>query len=86
MHPWPFLFIVSAWEHRSEQLSCYREDGDDIRENEAIAVEPFGVLWVEGHELVEEDVGDGCHAHRGARMARVGLECGIDLENSSISN
>lgn len=54
-----------------------------VREDKAVAVDPFGVLGVEGHELVEQDVGDRGHAHRGARMARVGLECGIDLEKSS---
>lgn len=50
-----------------------------VRENKAIAVDPFGVLWVESHELVEQDVGHRGHAHGRARMARVGLECGIDL-------
>lgn len=39
----------------------------------------MGVLGVESHELVEEDVGDRGHAHGGTGMARVGLEGGIDL-------
>lgn len=52
-----------------------------VRENETVAVEPIGVLWVESHELVPEDVGDRGHAHGGARMARVGFDGGIDLES-----
>lgn len=34
----------------------------NLRENEAITVQPFGVLGVELHELVEKDVGNRCHA------------------------
>lgn len=54
----------------------------DVREHETIAVHPFRVLRVEGHELVEEDVRDRCHTHRRSGVAGVGLEGGIDLENS----
>jgi hypothetical protein len=57
------------------------ENGKDVREDETIAVEPVGVLGVEGHELVEKDVGHRGHAHGGARVARVGSSRGIDLEN-----
>lgn len=35
-----------------------------LRENEAITVEPVGVLGVEVHETVEKDVGNGSHAPR----------------------
>lgn len=52
-----------------------------VREDKAIAVDPVGVLGVESHELVEQDVGHRGHAHRGAWVARVGLECGIDLKD-----
>jgi hypothetical protein len=52
-----------------------------VREDEAIAVEPVGVLWVESHEFVPDNVSHRGHAHRGARMARVGLESGIDLKH-----
>jgi hypothetical protein len=45
----------------------------DLREDEAVSVDPAGVLWVEGHEFVEEDVGGRRQAHRGARMAGVGF-------------
>jgi hypothetical protein len=38
--------------------------GIDSREHEAITVQPFGVLGVELHELVEENVGNGSHAPR----------------------
>jgi hypothetical protein len=50
-----------------------------LRENETITVDPFWVLRVVLHDLVEEDVGHRGHAHWGAGMARVGLEGGIDL-------
>jgi hypothetical protein len=53
----------------------------NLREDEAIPVDPLGVLGVELHELVEQDVGDRRHAHGGTGMAGVGLEGGIDLEN-----
>jgi len=50
-----------------------------VREHKSVAVDPFRVLGVEGHELVEQDMGHWGHAHRGARVARVCLERGIDL-------
>jgi hypothetical protein len=50
-----------------------------LREDETVAVDPFGVLGVESHELVPDDVGHRGHTHGGTRMARVCLECGIDL-------
>jgi len=61
---------------------CSRRIGrkqEDVRENETIAVNPFGVLGVEGHELVKKNVGHRGHAHRGTWMARVGFDGGIDL-------
>lgn len=33
----------------------------DLRENEAVTVQPLGVLGVELHELAKQDVGDRCH-------------------------
>ena len=54
---------------------------DNVREDESIAVDPFGVLWVESHELVEQDVGHRGHAHGSTRVARVGLSRSIDLKN-----
>jgi hypothetical protein len=56
------------------------QEENDVRENEAVAIHPIGVLGVESHELVEKDVGHRGHAHRGARMAGVGRKRGIDLE------
>lgn len=50
-----------------------------LREDKSIAIDPVGVLGVESHELVEENVGDGCHAHGCAGMPGVGFEGGIDL-------
>lgn len=55
----------------------------NVRENKTIPVNPVGVLGVEAHELVEEDVGDGGHAHRGTGVTGVGLEGGIDLRYPS---
>lgn len=33
----------------------------DSRKNEAVTVQPLGVLGVELHDLVEKNVGNGCH-------------------------
>lgn len=62
-----------------ELRALLRRNVLDLREDESIAVEPIWVLWVEGHEFVEEDVGSRCHAHRGTRVTGVGFEGGIDL-------
>lgn len=34
----------------------------DLREDETVTVQPVGVLGVEVHELVEQDVGNGSHS------------------------
>lgn len=54
------------------------------RENESISVQPVRVLGVEAHELVEEDVGDGGHAHRGTGVTGVSLRGGIDLDGKIV--
>ena len=51
-----------------------------VRENETITVDPVGVLGVEVHELVEQNVGHGGHTHRGTGVTGVGLGGGINLE------
>ena len=56
----------------------------DVREDEAITIEPVWVLGVEAHELVEHDVGDGCHAHGGSGMTGIGFEGGIDLDEEQL--
>ena len=56
------------------------EYGRYVREDKSVAVNPVGVLGVESHELVEHDVGNRGHAHRGTGMAGVCLEGGIDLQ------
>ena len=61
---------------RKSQVSSRRYD---VREDETITIEPVWVLGVEAHELVEHDVGDGCHAHGSAGMTGIGFEGGIDL-------
>lgn len=35
---------------------------ENSREDETVAVQPVGVLGVEPHEVLEEDVGNGSHA------------------------
>lgn len=52
----------------------------DVRKDEAIAVEPVRVLRVESHELVEKNVRNRCHAHRGTGVTRVRFRGGIDLQ------
>ena len=49
------------------------------RENKSIAVDPVWIRGIEAHEFIEHNMGDGRHAHRGARVAGVGFEGGIDL-------
>ena len=50
-----------------------------LREHESITVDPVWALRVEGHEFVEEDMGNGCHAHGHTGMPGVGFEGGINL-------
>lgn len=67
MQPWPFLDTI-----RQYGISNTRAGTPDamepqnirlyIREDEAVPVQPVGVLRVELHELVPEDVGNGSHA------------------------
>ena len=54
-------------------------DSVHLRENKSITIDPVGVVGVESHELVEEDVGNRCHTHGRAGMPGVGFEGGIDL-------
>lgn len=56
----------------------------NVRENETITVSPVGVLGVEVHELVEQNVGHGGHTHRGTGVARVGLGGGINLATTLV--
>jgi hypothetical protein len=80
--------IESLWRSsfpRATKISCLDRDcldcimWVDLRENESVSVEPVGVLWVETHELVEKNVGDGSHTHGRTRVARVGFGSRIDL-------
>lgn len=64
------------------QLLENRHRARHIRENESITVDPVGVLGVEAHELVEQNVSHWGHTHGGTRVARVGLGGGINLEKS----
>jgi hypothetical protein len=47
---------------RRAETKKVQEKRQNSRENETIPVQPLGVLGVELHELVEEDVGNRCHA------------------------
>lgn len=65
---------------RRSICNCGKDGGGgNVRENESVTVDPLGVLGVELHEFVEQDVGDGSHAHGRTRVTRVGLGGGIDL-------
>jgi hypothetical protein len=83
---WTLLEYLDPRSAIGLRRSCaFRADPEGIqkkyvRENKAVAVDPVWVLGVESHELVEHNVSHRGHAHRGARVARVGLECGIDLQ------
>lgn len=57
-----------------------RRISSNLRENESVTVSPLGVLGVEVHESVEENMGSRSTAHRGTGVTRVGLGRGIDLE------
>lgn len=61
----------------SKSLVTRRQD--PIRENKSVTVGPVGVLGVELHELVEENVGHRGHAHGRTGVAGVCLCGGIDL-------
>jgi len=69
-----FVFAVAATSHVFQ--------GVNSREDEAISVHPIGILGVEVHKLVEEDVSDGCHTHGHTRVAGVGLEGRINLDSN----
>jgi hypothetical protein len=56
----------------------------DLRQNEAITIDPVGILGIEGHEFIEEHMGDGSKTHRSSRMTRVGFESGIRLPPRSV--
>ena len=57
--------------------------GFHLRQDEAISVEPMGVLWVKAHKLVEQNMSNRSHSHGSAGMAGIGLEGGIDLVGES---
>ena len=52
------------------------------REDEAVAIEPGGVIGVEVHEFLEQEVAGGGRAHWKARVARARLLYGIDREEA----
>lgn len=62
------------------QQSILQHTTVTVGENKTIPVGPVRVLGVEVHELVEENVGHGSHAHGGTGVPRVGLEGGINLK------
>lgn len=58
MQPWPLLVTVVSGGVQKKAKGIE----EDSREDETVTVQPVGVLGVELHELVEKDVGNGCHA------------------------
>jgi hypothetical protein len=56
-----------------------------VGEHKSVAVEPIWVLWVEGHEAVEEDVGNGSASHGSTGVSAVRLERRINLRNKALS-
>ena len=75
MHPWPFLVEIDS----SLEWGCCSSEKNDLRQDETIAIDPVWVLGVEIHELVEHDMGNGCHAHGSSGMTGIGFGGGIDL-------
>jgi len=84
MDPGISLWNLEIERYTGAQASGYQRQKrwSNVREDETIAVEPFRVLRVESHELVEKNVGNWCHTHRGTGVTGVGLEGSIDLGRS----
>lgn len=53
------------------QQDVQQRTGVSIGEHKAITVDPVGILGIEGHKLVEEDVGSWRKTHWSTRMPRV---------------
>jgi hypothetical protein len=60
--------------------SVSRNEFRHLRKDKTIPVQPMRILGVESQKFVEEDVGDGSHAHGGPWMARVCLCRHIDCQ------
>ena len=58
---------------REKEAAVEKRGGMAIREDEAVAVNPFGVPGVVAHDAVEEQIGNWCAAKWGTGMAAVGL-------------
>lgn len=66
MQPWPFL---RCHQGQQEPFRCRKGFCGHLRENETISVQPLGVLGVEVHELIEDNVGNGSHSPRGTLVS-----------------
>ena len=64
------------------QRAVEQRRGVAVGEDEAVAVDPLGVGGIVLHELVVEQVGDGCAAEGRAGVAGVGLLNGVDGEEA----
>lgn len=63
MQPWPLLFATHVSFIFADPVAAIVEwRKEDLREDETVSVQPLGVLGVELHEFVEENVGNRCHA------------------------
>lgn len=50
-----------------------------LRQGKSVPIDPMGVLGIESHELVKEDMSYRGHAHRSSRMTGICSECCVDL-------
>lgn len=57
--------------------------GANSREDKSIPIDPVGVLWVELHELVKENMGNWGHSHGGTRVTRVRIRDRISLSQKA---
>lgn len=60
MHPWPLLKVIAV--RRGHVMLTSGATQVSLREDESVTIQPLWVLGVKPHELVEEDVGNWCHA------------------------
>src|SRR5262245_12696344 len=69
--PWPFLRFVETHGWRGE-----------ARQDKTIPVQPIGILGVEAHDFVEENVRHGSKTHWSTGVAGFGLRGHVDGETA----
>lgn len=73
--------VDGDWVAQEVEHHVQERNGVTVRQHETVSVDPFRVLWV-GLQLRKQNVCCRSHAHRGARVARVGLGDGVDCKHS----